>query len=63
MELTTRYFRRLLMRVAVMDVRIVRMPVRQNGMLVRMLMRLRAVPLEVVFMQVVFVMRMAVQVL
>ena len=46
-----------------MDVGIVRMSVRQNGMLVRMLMRLRAVPLEVVFMQVVFVMRMAVQVL
>lgn len=60
---TARYLRRLLMRVAVMDVWIVRMSVRQNGMLVRMLMRLRAVPLEVVFMQVVFVMRMAVQVL
>ena len=49
--------------MTVMDVWVVGMAVRQHVMPVRVLMRLSAVPLWVVFMLVVFVMHMAVHVL
>ena len=50
------------MRVPMMDVGVVRMGVRQHGMMVRMDMRLGPVPIEGMLMLVMLVMAMAVAV-